>query len=102
MAFPSFRPHQLLAAALGLMMATVAVAQSHRAPPLKSPEIHPDRTVTFRLRAPQAQRVELSGQFLKANEPMQKDASGVWSVTVGPVEPNLYPYNFVVEGGGRA
>ncbi len=100
MVFPFFRLRPFWAAGLGLMMATVAVAQSHRAPPLKSPEIHPDRTITFRLRAPQAQRVELSGQFLKANQPMEKDASGVWSVTVGPVEPNLYPYNFVVEGVG--
>ena len=42
--------------------------------------------------------MELSGQFLKANQPMEKDASGDWSVTVGPVEPNLYPYHFVVDG----
>lgn len=67
---------------------------------LQSPEVHPDRKVTFRFNAPDAKRVELSGQFLKGNQPMEKDGTGVWSITVGPVEPNLYPYNFVVDGTG--
>ena len=83
-----------------LSLGGIASGQSNRPPPLKSPEVHADRTITFRLRAPQAEKVELSGQFLKANAPMQKDDAGVWSVTVGPVEPNLYPYNFVVGGVG--
>jgi enterochelin esterase family protein len=71
-----------------------------RPAPFQSPEVHSDRKVTFRLQAKDASKVELSGQFLKGNQPMQKDASGVWSITVGPVEPNLYPYNFVVDGVG--
>lgn len=66
--------------------------------PIPSPVVHPDRTVTFRLPAPNAKRVELSAQFLKGNQPLTRDESGLWSVTVGPVEPNLYPYNFVVDG----
>ena len=60
-----------------------------------SPEIHPDRTVTFRLLAPQANTVALSWNGTK---PMAKDASGLWSITVGPVEPDIYTYNFVVDG----
>ena len=68
--------------------------------PIQSPQVHPDRRVTFRLRAPGAEKVELSGQFLKGNQPMEKDESGVWSLTVGPVDPDLYPYNFVVDGIG--
>lgn len=82
---------------LASLLSLPALAQAPR-PALDSPEIAPDRHVTFRLRAPQATKVELSGQFLKANQPMEKDASGDWSVTVGPVEPNLYPYHFVVDG----
>lgn len=70
----------------------------YRPAPIDSPVVHPDRTVTFRLRAPGAQKVELSGQFAAGIQPMQKDESGVWSVTVGPVEPDLYPYHFVVDG----
>ncbi len=86
-----------------LLLAATAFAQpATRTPPPPSPEVHADRTVTFRFRAPQAQKVELSGQFLRSNQPMQKDESGLWSITVGPVEPNLYPYNFVVDGVGVA
>ena len=86
-----------------LATAATAFAQpSSRTPPPRSPEVHADRTVTFRFRAPNAQKVELSGQFLKGNQPMQKDDAGLWSITVGPVEPNLYPYNFVVDGLGVA
>lgn len=73
-----------------------------RPAPFASPEVHSDRKVTFRLQAPGATKVELSGQFLKGNQPMEKGEGGIWSLTVGPVEPNLYPYNFVVDGVGVA
>lgn len=75
-----------------------ASAQAPRSPQIDSPVVHPDRTVTFRFRAPNAKQVELSAQFLKGNRPLTVDTNGVWSITVGPVEPNLYPYNFVVDG----
>jgi enterochelin esterase-like enzyme len=85
-----------------LLAATTASAQPSRLPPVDSPVVHADRTITFNFRAPNAQKVELSGQFLPGNQPMRKDDAGVWSVTVGPVEPNLYPYSFVVDGIGVA
>ncbi|MBL9174813.1 MAG: hypothetical protein JNL10_14845 [Verrucomicrobiales bacterium] len=78
------------------------VAQTNRPAPLQSPVIHPDRTVTFSVRAPNARKVELSAQFLAANQALTLDTNGVWSITVGPVEPNLYPYNFVIDGIGVA
>ncbi|MBS1854487.1 MAG: esterase [Acidobacteria bacterium] len=65
------------------------------APRLVSPEIHPDRTVTFRLRAPAANAVTLS---LHGSTPMTRDESGVWSVTTGPLEPEIYEYSFTVDG----
>ena len=80
----------------------VAVAQGNRPAPLNSPVVHADRTVTFSVRAPNAKKVELSAQFLKANQALTSDTNGVWSITVGPVEPNLYPYNFVIDGIGVA
>jgi enterochelin esterase family protein len=76
----------------------VAQGQVPRPPQVESPVVHPDRTVTFSFRAPGASKVELSAQFLKGNRPLTVGTNGVWSVTVGPVEPNLYPYNFVVDG----
>jgi enterochelin esterase-like enzyme len=92
----------ILALVAGLGIAASAPAQPSRQPPVTSPVVNPDRTVTFRFRAPDARKVELSGQFLSGNQSMAKDESGVWSTTVGPVAPDLYPYNFVVDGVGVA
>ena len=65
---------------------------------LAQPEIAPDRHVTFRLAAPKASEVSLSGEFLKGSRNLQKDDKGVWSVTVGPVDPEIYNYNFTIDG----
>lgn len=65
------------------------------APRLVSPDVRPDRTIIFRLRAPQATQVTLS---FAGSKPMSKDATGVWTATVGPVDPEIYQYNFVVDG----
>lgn len=62
---------------------------------LVSPEIRPDRTVIFRLKAPDAARVTLSFAGTKS---MSKGADGVWVATVGPLEPEIYLYNFIVDG----
>lgn len=70
---------------------------SSRPAPILSPEIHADRRVTFRLKAPQATEVSISGQAV-GKTAMTKDESGVWSATVGPVEPGVWEYSFVVSG----
>lgn len=85
-------------ALLCLVLAGAAQAQPSRGQALKSPVVHPDRTVTFNLRAPGAEKVELSGQFLQGNQPLNTNNAGVWTITVGPVEPDLYPYCFIVDG----
>jgi enterochelin esterase family protein len=66
------------------------------APRLVSPEVHPGRTITFRVRAPKASEVALS--FPGSPRPMTKDGDGVWSVTIGPVAPEVYEYAFTVDG----
>ena len=66
-------------------------------PVFESPNVHPDNTVTFSYLAPGADSVSLSGQFQSENVPLTQDTAGVWSVTVGPVEPDMYPYNFIVD-----
>jgi enterochelin esterase family protein len=65
--------------------------------PLLSPEVHSDKTVTFRFRAPNAKNVELA---LEGAEPraMQKDDQGAWSVTTSPLAPDYYGYSFVADG----
>ena len=54
-------------------------------PPLLSPEVHPDRRVTFRFRSPNAKEVVLDREASAI--PMQKDDAGVWTVTTEPLEP---------------
>ena len=67
-------------------------------PVVVSPQVNADNTVTFRLLAPAAKDVKLNAQFEKSPVTMTKDAQGVWSVTVGPVKPDMYPYAFNVDG----
>ncbi|OZI06948.1 esterase [Siphonobacter sp. BAB-5385] len=75
-----------------------AQAQPPRGPLVVSPEVHADHTVTFRYLAPTAREVKLSGQFEKSAVPLTKNEQGIWSVTVGPIKPDIYPYSFQVDG----
>ena len=76
----------------------LANGQPPRGPFVVSPQVNPDKTIVFRYLAPLAKEVKLSGQFQKEPVLMTKDASGIWSVKVGPVKPDIYPYNFLVDG----
>jgi enterochelin esterase family protein len=71
-----------------------------------SPEVHPDRTVTFRFFAPKASEVVLMGspgilEVIKEPKPLVKDDKGVWSLTVGPIPPGFYTYGYAIDGGLR-
>lgn len=83
---------------VGLLAAFAAPAQ--RPGPIVSPEVHPDYRVTFRIKAPKASEVTLTGDWLGSAEPpkLTKDDQGVWSVTLGPFEPSIYIYSFTVDG----
>jgi enterochelin esterase family protein len=61
-----------------------------------SPEVGADRRVTFRLRAPDAKTVTVSGDF-GSDADMRKSDDGIWSVTVGPLDPESYVYYFTVD-----
>ena len=80
--------------------------------PIVSPEIHADRSVTFRFLAPQADSVLVTGDFLptvKQQSPygeidvpgkaaLTRDANGVWTYHSAPLAPELYGYAFLVDG----
>ncbi len=67
--------------------------------PKFSPVVNADRTITFRLKAPDAQKVSLLfDEWDVVDRPMKKDPEGVWSLTIGPVKPRLYQYTFLVDG----
>ena len=74
--------------------------------PLNSPEVFDDQTVIFRLKAPEAKEVFLTGVHILAaldrgREPMPfdgKDENGIWTLKVGPLNPDIYVYHFIIDG----
>jgi enterochelin esterase-like enzyme len=73
------------------------------------PKVHPDGSVTFRLKAPLAQTVQIDpvgGQpenngyngLGKTAYDMTKDENGYWSVTTPPAVPGLHGYSLVIDG----
>ncbi len=73
--------------------------------PLNSPEVHDDHTVTFRVKAPKAQEVKLAGVAIltalgRGNEqiPFTKGEDGIWTLTIGPLKPDIYAYYINIDG----
>jgi enterochelin esterase-like enzyme len=69
-------------------------------PVVVSPEISADRHATFRIFAPDARSVRIAGTDIPGNlqgTPMTKADNGVWEVTLGPIDPGAYRYNFNVD-----
>ena len=96
---------KILLFAFAAMMAVGASAQelanfSRNAQQIVSPEIVGD-SVTFRLSANYATVVNLYGNWM-ANYtdvvPLKKGNDGVWEVTIAAPEPEIYTYNFIVDG----
>jgi enterochelin esterase family protein len=72
---------------------------------VNSPEVRDDGTVTFRVKAPAAREVLLSGVAVLTalgrsgqSVPFTKGDDGVWSLTVGPLKPDMYAYHFLIDG----
>ncbi|RGN39217.1 esterase [Bacteroides oleiciplenus] len=103
----------ILAAALLMCVATFAQEALWGIGPLVSPEIYDNNTVLFRLRAPKAVKVQITGDFLpkqKVKTPngeyeipgivdLTEGKDGVWEYTTPePLKPELYSYSFIVDG----
>ncbi len=87
--------------AFGQPPAPARAGRGPQGPQVVSPQVQPDRRVTFRILAPQAQSVRLTGSDIPGNSqgaPLTKGENGVWEVTMGPIEPGAYRYNFNVDG----
>jgi 1,4-alpha-glucan branching enzyme len=70
---------------------------------LKSVEVLPDHRVTFRIYAPKASEITMSGDWIdnnhrEASRPLKKDDQGVWSITEGPLVADFYLYSFTIDG----
>jgi enterochelin esterase family protein len=79
---------------LSLLVCLSSPLQAQRRQIVVSPEVHSDRRVTFRLRAPNAKDVAVNIQGTHA---LAKDENGLWQATIGPLEPEIYEYDFVVD-----
>lgn len=102
-----------LAAAALVSVAGMAQQNIFGGAQVVSPQINPDKTVTFRIHAPKAVKVQVSGDFLP--EQVIQTPQGVWAIhppvdlvegkngvweytTPEPVAPELYNYTFTVDG----
>ncbi len=70
-----------------------------------SPEVDDRRMVTFRLKAPRAQEVQLAATTIAAalgrattSWPFTRGTDGTWTLTIGPVPQNIYVYKFLIDG----
>lgn len=88
--------------AVGLLAVSSMTSRSlAQAPAVTSPEITPDRHISFRILAPKAQAVRLSSTDIFGLAPkgdMTKAENGIWEITIGPIDPGAYRYNFNVDG----
>ena len=90
--------NRLLAGALVPVLAlTMNAQQALQGGSKGSPAVHEDCTVTFSLKAPTAHEVQLQLDYGKAVT-MQRDTAGVWTYTTDALVPDLYLYNYVVDG----
>ncbi len=97
-----------------LLMCTFTFAQQALwgGAPVVSPEINANNTVTFRLKAPKAVKVQVTGDFLptqKIKTPfgefdgpgvanLTEGKDGIWEFTTPePLKPELYSYSFIVD-----
>ena len=69
-----------------------------------SPEVHLDKSVTFRLFAPNAKSVKIGGDYPIGNsrnsreQDLKKDENGIWSITTAPIPIDFYGYYYLVDG----
>ena len=109
----AFLTHVILTCTLTSVLAQTPTPASSTAQATPTPtlgdnftQVLPDRRVTFRLLAPKANAVQVvigikSGPYEAqgtTTAEMTKNANGLWTTTLGPLEPNLYEYNFMLDG----
>ncbi|MBW3467002.1 esterase [Arthrospiribacter ruber] len=66
---------------------------------LRSPEVLPDNSVVFRIKASNARQVSVVGTFTPEITPipMTKNGEGIFELKVGPLASNMYEYRFIVD-----
>jgi len=69
-------------------------------PPAIAPDpvVHPDRSVTFTFTDATAHEVTVALEGVAKPIPMERGKSGVWTLSTGPLAPEIYGYHFFVDG----
>ena len=100
---------RIIISAAALLICAVSFAQQALwdAAQAVSPQVNEDNSVTFRLHAPKAVKVQVSGDFLPAEGVAKEDVpqladltekDGIWEYTTAPLASELYSYSFIVDG----
>ena len=99
------RTLSLIVVLLASGLTTSAQQRPVRVTQPSSPEVHADRRVTFRIKAPDAKKITIvDGNMMEALDgpkELVKGDEGVWSLTVGPLEPGIYDYGFSIDDAPR-
>jgi enterochelin esterase family protein len=81
---------------------TPAARPAFRMPPrIVSPEILTDNKVTFRVYAKDAAKISVSGEWQSGpggSENLVRNDTGLFTLTVGPLKPELYGYTYAIDG----
>ena len=100
------KPHLalvLLACTLSQVHADEAKPATSNVPRAEYPRVHPDGRVTFRLKAPEAKKVQVQpggadNGLGKGPFDMERGDDGTWTVTTAPAVPGFHYYWLVVDG----
>jgi enterochelin esterase family protein len=81
-----------------LALSVCLYAQNNSGP--NSPEILPDNSIIFRIKAPGASSVQVVGTWARDFKPvdMVKNDSSVYEVKIGPLSSDMYEYRFILDG----
>jgi enterochelin esterase family protein len=76
---------------------------SSNVPGREFPKIHSDLRVTFRVKAPEASKVQLAPRgddngLGRGPFDMQRDNTGLWTLTTPPVRPGFHYYGILIDG----
>jgi enterochelin esterase-like enzyme len=101
---------------IALSISLISFMAISQPPPTRSSmEVLPDNRVKFSLSAPDARDVRITGEWMTGygsismengvmkrgpivSEQLVKDATGLWTLTLGPVKPNSYGYSYIIDG----
>jgi len=97
MTFDSCLRHALFVTLSSLVLQGTLANAADEPPPVLSPEVMPDHRVIFRLELPVGEHVKIIG-IKRIPIEMKRDATGIWTATVGPLLPGLYEYSFNIDG----